>query len=367
MITGETFHPIRWAVCVVVGLPLLLGILAAVTTLTGQSDSSRALLRALKYVVMMELLFAIVAATIGYIHEAANRRSDRETYRPPGKLVDVGGYRLHLYCTGEGGPTVLLEFGLDGSYLDWYRVQPHVARFARVCSYDRAGYGWSDPSPRPRVPSVMSEELHLLLMNAGEKPPYIFVGHSMGSFDALMYAHRYPGEVAGVVLVDGAHPDELLPFYFQKKLWLRMMQITMPFGLPRWRAWCGIGAPEIAGMKRAIGCQSHVYATHYAQWEAFPRSAGEVRNLGSLGNVPLIVISRDPNRTSKSEDVVSAQREHHWSTLQQRLMELSKQSTHISAQGSGHSIPVERPDVIVDAIREMVTRLRTTPSSGNSE
>ncbi len=263
-----------------VGLPIALGVIA---WLAGASDSSRTLLRALKYVLAAELLLVVAVAGIGAIYEAANRRHDREAFHPPGKLIDVGGYRLHLYCTGEGGPTVVLEFGLDGSYLDWYKVQPQVARFTRVCSYDRAGYGWSDPSPRPRIPSVMSEELHTLLANAGEKPPYILVGHSLGSFDVLMYAHRYPQEVAGVVLVDGAHPDELLPFYFQKKLWLRMMQITMPFGLPRWRGWCGSGPGEIAGMKRAIGCRSQVYATHYAQWEAFPESADEVRRLGPIG------------------------------------------------------------------------------------
>lgn len=348
---------------VLAGLPILLAVAA---WFSSSSDSSRALLRALKYVLAADLLFVVIAAGIGAIYEATNRKHDRETFHPPGKLIDVGGYRLHLYCTGEGGPTVVLEFGLDGSYLDWYKVQPQVAKFTRVCSYDRAGYGWSDPSPRPRIPSVMSEEFHSLLANAGEKPPYILVGHSLGSFDALMHAHRYPKEVAGVVLVDGAHPDELLPFYFKKKLWLRMMQFTMPVGLPRWRGWCGSGPAEIVGMKRAIGCRSHVYATHYAQWEAFPESANEVKTLGSLGDLPLTVISRDPNRSSKTGDVAVPQREQHWSKLQQSLMGLSSRATHVTAEGSGHSIPVERPDVIVDAIRQLVFQLRSAPN-GSSE
>ena len=337
------------------GLPVVLAIAA---WFASSGDSSRTLLRALKYVLVADLLFVVIAAGIGAIYEATNRGHDQETFHPPGKLIDVGGYRLHLYCTGEGGPTVVLDFGLDGSYLDWYKVQPQVAQFTRVCSYDRAGYGWSDPSPRPRIPSVMSEELHSLLVKAGEKPPYILVGHSLGSFDVLTYAQRYPQEVAAVVLVDGAHPDELLPFYFKKKLWLRMMQFTMPFGLPRWRGWCGTGPSEIAGMKRAIGCQAHVYATHYAQWKAFPESAAEVRRLGSLGEVPLTVISRDPNRNSSTDDAFSLQREQHWSKLQQRLAELSSSANHLTAEGSGHSIPVERPDVIIAAIRQVVSQLR---------
>lgn len=337
------------------GLPI---VLAFVAWFASSGDTSRTLLRALKYVLAVELLLVIVAAGIGAMYEAVQQRRDRVTYQPPGKLIDVGGYRLHLYCTGEGGPTVVLEFGLDGSYLDWYKVQPQLAQFTRVCSYDRAGYGWSDTSPRPRIPTVMSEELHTLLVNAGEKPPYILVGHSLGSFDVLMYAHSYPQEVAGVVLVDGAHPDELLPFYFQKKLWLRMMQFTMPFGLPRWRGWCGTGSAEIAGMKRAIGCRTQVYATHYAQWEAFPEGAAEVRRLGSLGDIPVTIISRDPNRNSSPEGPVSPQHEQHWAKLQQNLVGLSSRTTQITATGSGHSVPVERPEVIVDAIRKLVSQLR---------
>jgi pimeloyl-ACP methyl ester carboxylesterase len=182
-----------------------------------------------------------------------------------------------------------------------------------------------------------------------------------------MFAHQYPSEVASVLLVDGAHPDELLPFYFQKKLWIRMMQFTMPFGLPRWRGWCGSGPPEIAGSKRAIGCRSQVYASHYAQWKAFPQSADEVRHLGSLGNLPLAVISRDPDRASRPEDIVSANREAHWSKLQEQLTELSSQANHVVAKGSGHSIPVQRPDVIVETLRELVAHARGAISSGNSE
>jgi pimeloyl-ACP methyl ester carboxylesterase len=344
----------------------VLALLAGAAALIGHSESTRNLLRTLRYVLATELLLILVLAALGAFYQSASARRDRQTYQPPGKLIDVGGYRLHVYCTGEGGPTVVLDFGLDGSYLDWFRVQPQVAQFTRVCSYDRAGYGWSDGNSLPRVPSIMSQELHRALVNAGEKPPYILVAHSFGSFNALMYAHQYPAEVLGMVLVDGAHPDELLPFYFQKKLWLRMMQITMPFGLPRWRGWCGSGPAEIAGMKRAIGCQSHIYASHYAQWEALPQSANEVRNLGSLGSLPLVVISRDPNRPSTAGDVISVKREHHWLKLQKELAELSSRSIHTVAERSGHSIPTQRPDVVIEATRNLVMQVRGQTSSDNS-
>lgn len=339
--------------------------MAGALWLAGHPEPSRSSVRVFRYLVTAEVLFLAVMAVVGAVYQGVSARRDSAAYKPPGKLVDVGGYRLHLYCSGEGGPTVVLDFGLDGSYLDWYRVQPQVAQFARVCSYDRAGYGWSDPATKPRLPSVMADELHRLLTAAGEKPPYILVAHSLGSFNALMFTHQHRDEVSGLVLVDGAHPDELLPFYFSKKVWLRMMQMTMPFGLPRWRGWCGSGPPEIAGMKRAIGCQSHVYSTHYEQWEAFPASASEVRNLGSLGDLPLIVISRDPNRDSTSDDVVLADHEQHWLKLQQKLVGLSNNASHLVARGSGHSVPVARPDVIADAVHQLIERSRTV--SGSSE
>ena len=362
MITGS-LHPLRWAVIALVGLPVLLAAIAATSFLFGAGEFSRNLLRALRYLLLAELLVLVIAAGLGAVYQTASSRRDRELYHPPGRLVDIGGSRLHLYCSGQGGPTVVVEFGLDGSYLDWYRVQPQIAQFTRVCSYDRAGYGWSDPATTPRIPSVMAEELDRLLAAAGEKPPYILVGHSFGSFNALMFIDQHPDQVAGLVLVDGAHPDELLPFYFSKKVWLRMMQLTMPFGLPRWRGWCGSGPPEIAGMKRAIGCRAQVYATHYRQWAAFPESADEVRGLGTLGDLPLVVISRDPGRPSTPEDPTSSQREQHWQKLQQRLVGLSSQATHVIAEGSGHSIPVERPEVITDAVRSLVTEARGTNGS----
>src|SRR5207245_487834 len=198
----------------------------------------------------------------------------------------------HLNCSGEGSPTVVLEHGLIGSYLDWYRVQPEIARFTRVCSYDRAGYGWSDRSPKARVPSAMAAELHALLDKAREKPPFVLIGHSMGAFDVLMYAHLFPEEVSGVVLVDGSHPDESMPFPLRKKLWLRFMQLTSPFGLPRWRNWCASGGEAIRPLKAAVNCKARVFATHCDQWSAHPSAAEEIRRSPSLGQLPMVVISR---------------------------------------------------------------------------
>jgi pimeloyl-ACP methyl ester carboxylesterase len=336
-----------------------MSLLAGAAAATGHSDFGRSLLRGLRYLLTAELAFVVLMAGIGAAYQAVSSRRERRLYRPPGQLVDIGGYRLHLHCSGEGKRTVVLDYGLDGSYLDWHYVQPQVARFTRVCSYDRGGYGWSDPSPKPRIPSMMVEELHTLLAKAGEKPPYIFVGHSFGSFDALMYAHKYRDEVAAVVLVDGAHPDELSRFYWHERLSLRIMQFTMPFGLPRWRGWCGRGPAEIAPIKKAMECRSQVPRTHYAQWAALPVSEAEVRKLGPLGDLPLVVISRDPKRTPEDpNDPFFSVREQRWQNRQQQLVQLSPNAMHLTAQGSGHSVPRQRPDVVVEGIRRVVEGAR---------
>ena len=167
------------------GLPLLLLAIGVVSTLTHSHELSRATLRLLRNVLLVEVILFLVLATVGAIYEGRSRARDQRLHPAPGKLIDMGGYRLHLYCTGEGSPTVVLDYGLSGSYLDWYFVQPEVARLTRVCSWDRSGYGWSDRSSNSQLPSDIAEQLHTLLENAGEKPPYIMVGHSLGAFDVV--------------------------------------------------------------------------------------------------------------------------------------------------------------------------------------
>lgn len=355
-------HPIRVAAVLVVGLPIALLLIAGLTAATGHCESARTFYRWTRILLLTEIACALILACVGAIYQSRSAARERQAYHPPGKLVDVGGYKLHLYCSGHRGPTVVLDYGLVGSYLDWFYVQPQVAQFARVCSYDRGGYGWSEPSPKPRLPGIIAAELHTLLKNAGEAPPYILAGHSFGAFNVLAFAKLYPQETAGVVLVDGSHPDESLPFRWQDKTWLRMMQWTMPLGLPRWRNWCGTGPSELQGLKKAISCQSKVQKAHYQQWEAFAQSAEEIRHLGTLGDIPLIVISRDPKHAGKFPDrdsVQAARNEERWQSLQRQLTHLSTNSTFVVADGSGHGVPIERPGVVIESIRRILEQMAT--------
>lgn len=346
-------HPVRWATLLFVAMPVTLTLAAVAASVLHSGEFSRSCFRIVRYVLAAELLLLIVLAILGAIYQTRSTEREQKLHPPPGRLIDLGGYRLHLYCTGEGGPTVVLDYGLSGSYLDWYFVQPEVARFSRVCSWDRSGYGWSERSPRPQLPSVIVDELHSLLDRAGEKPPFVLVGHSLGAFDVRMYAHLYPEQVVGILLVDGAVPDEDNPFTWRNRWQLKVLQYTAPFGLPRWRRWCTGGPEAVRPMKQAFSCSSKVFRAHYEQWSVFPQSADEVRQLNSLGNLPLVVISRDPKRNLKPDNSVPMY-EQRWQEEQEELTRLSSNSIFMIAEGSGHSVPLDRPDVVIDAIRKIV-------------
>jgi len=361
---GGTLHPVRWAVIAALGIPCALAIGFLLTRLAGQDDAGRSLLRILRYVLALEVLVLIILAFTGFLYERRARDRDLRLYHPPGKLVDVGGYHLHISCAGGGsGPTVVLEYGHQASYLDWYVVQPQIASFARVCFYDRAGYGWSDPSPRPRVPSVMAEELHTLLQTAGEKPPYILVAHSFGSFNAVMFAHKFPEEVSGLVLVDGPSTFSLFPITLSERISLRAMQFVMPLGLPRWRRWCGGQAPEaIRGEKQAISCRSGLYKAFYRERATRRESVLQIRAINNLGATPLIVVARDPDLS-----IVTLGKKDEWQKIQQEKLRLSKNAELVIATGSGHDVPYVRPDVIIAAVRKIAAQASGTGGHpGNS-
>lgn len=149
----------------------------------------------------------IALGVFGAIYQTIATAIDQRNYPPPGQLVDVGGYKLHLYCTGEGSPAVILDALFPGTVSNWVWVQPEIAKTTRVCAYDRAGHGWSESGPEPRDAEQQARELHTLLANAGIAGPYILVGHSLGGLPTRMFAALYPDEVAGMALIEGTNPD----------------------------------------------------------------------------------------------------------------------------------------------------------------
>jgi pimeloyl-ACP methyl ester carboxylesterase len=324
---------------------------------------SRKVLRKMVRFFAATLLLIVLLVGVGAVYQTVTGFRDRRNNPPPGRLVDVGGYRMHIHCVGGGSPTVILEAGLGETWLTWYKVQPAVGRFARVCSYDRAGMGWSDPSPRPRTSKVIAEELHTLLQRADVAPPFVLVGHSHGGLDIREYADLFRTDVVGMVLVDAVHPDQYDRFprelrrfneeFLRRETWKRK---TMPFGIPRLLGWCGSGPAEIRTMLRTVDCRSGPWSEHLAEFEVWSEDAADVRATKPLGDMPLIVVSHDPEQgVSTSFD---RETNRTWSELQAELSKLSSNSTQVIAKGSGHTIQLDKPDVVIEAIRNVVDECR---------
>lgn len=230
---------------------------------TERRPRKRRVLRWIGYLLAELAGLVVLLAIVGAIYQSVESSNDLRTHSPPGALVEVNGYKMHLYCVGDASPTVILESGLKNSWLSWYKVQPAVAKFTRVCSYDRAAVGWSDVQPEPPDSRNISLHLHSLLNNAGVKPPYVLAGHSIGGIHVRVYQNMYPSDVVGMVLVDSSHPDQEKRFPTQLVKWsallrleFKLVKLAMPFGIPRFLGLCGDGPAEIRDTLRTVECQT---------------------------------------------------------------------------------------------------------------
>ena len=160
----------------------------------------------LKRALIRVTAFVFIFVIAGMIYQTASAEADRRNLRAPGNLIDIGGFKMHIHCVGQGSPTVILETFSGGTSSYWGWIQPEVAKTTRVCVYDRAGRGWSEPDPEPMTLGRTVRNLHTLLINAGIEGPYVLVGHSIGGIYVRQFAADYPDEVLGMVLLDAAHP-----------------------------------------------------------------------------------------------------------------------------------------------------------------
>jgi len=321
--------------------------------------------RWLRYFAIATLLLSALLALAGSVYQRICTDRERRAFPMPGQLVDVGGLKMHINCGGSGSPTVILDSGLGDSFIVWRKLQPQIAQFTRVCSYDRAGVGYSDPSPQPRTSKVFAEELHSLLHNAGIAPPYVLVGHSMAGFDVRIFADLYRSEVAGIILVDSSHPEQRkrLPAALNDldASWVReqeFFEFTMPFGLPRLFGSCG-NDREV----NAADCNFSSVRESVAELKSISESAAKAAETRPLGNMPLIVLSQDPNTPQYDlpEDLVGPTN-HAWQKMQDELAHLSTRGKQVIAKNSGHYIQLDRPDVVLDAVREVVNEAKNPPA-----
>ena len=294
---------------------------------------------------------------LGSLYQAIATARDRHDFPPPGRLVEVAGCRLHLQTAGHGLPSVVLESGLGGMSTAWGWIQPEAAKFSSVVSYDRAGLGWSGPDCAPKSAALAARRLRALLHESGVLPPYVLVGHSMGGLLVRVFAHLFPDDVAGMVLIDAVHPDQHLRspaigihmrtgFRFLKAVpLLAQLGYVRLTGL--FDAWGeGLPARQAAESEAFLSTYRHLCTTRDESlaWDTF---CAEVRGAGDLGDTPLAVVTA-------GKDVLPGQPE-----LQGELAQLSSDSTHLVVPGADHVTLVTRREhalTVVEAIRQVVAK-----------
>lgn len=298
------------------------------------------------------------------------------SYPPPGDLIDIGGYRLHWHVQGQGSPTVVMDAGLGSSSVLYMRIQPMIAEFTTAWAYDRAGYGWSDPAPRyiPRTSRQLVQELKLLLTKTRTTPPYVLVGNSFGAINVLLYTALHPEEVAGVVLIDPIHPRmyEHMPYLPSTRTVARLgmtMRRLARWGVMYWLApllWNSL-IPKIDNLPvdgqnayRAFITRSKGYQTWWREAMAGDESLGQLRYLGyNLGDKPFLVLFGGK---------LWSEEEKHWfitPRMKQAAQMLGKDLVATSSRGelrivkgAYHTMQVDHPEIVVDAIREVVETVR---------
>jgi pimeloyl-ACP methyl ester carboxylesterase len=316
------------------------------------------------------IIVLILLGGIGRVYQSASEAKFEQKYHANGQMVDIGGYRLHLSCTGQGSPTVVLESGLAEPALEWASVQQSLEKTTRVCSYDRAGLGWSEVGPARRTSQQMVNELHTLLLYAGVQGPYVLVGHSLGGFNVRLFAHEYPTETAGIVLVASGNENDnaRMPPEYRKieesNLQSDRLLITLtPFGVTRMAgdmgllsAYTSVLSKFPAGLRTEfIGLtfyRSQYWSTAYAELSALNESRAQVAATGSLGDLPLVVLSGSPDISRLPASFPVEQIKRTYQDLQVELADLSTHSTLIVCEPCDQNIPMTNPEKVVEAINQ---------------
>jgi len=327
------------------------------------------------------LIVVLVLLAAGLVYQSIGAWRDKVRHPPPGRMIKAGAQRLHVYETGEGDPTVVLEAGISATICNWQLIQPEIAKFTRVLSYDRAGLGWSDRARTPRTVSSIVDELHEMLLAADVPPPYVLVGHSFGGIVARLYTMRYPSEIAGIVLVDPVLLEEWHPLSRERKRMLIGGAVLSRWGgflarlgvvrftlnrlaggrsrLPRAIGRAAASGQGLSTMERLIGevrkmpkelwpaIQSHwslpkTFASMGSHLAKMPESVSCIFDAPPL-DVPVTMLTGVRSLTKWPSDGPAR---------------VSTNSSHIVAENSGHWIQLDEPDLVVEAIRSMVNRVR---------
>lgn len=307
-------------------------------------------------------IFILMLAIIGVIYQTAATEADRKNFPAPGNLIDVGGFKMHIFCVGEGSPTVILETLSGGTSSYWGWVQPEVQTGTRVCIYDRAGRAWSEPDPEPQSLARTVRNLHTLLINAHIDGPYVLAGHSIGGIYVRQFAADYPDEVAGMVLVDAANPyqfDRYPEMLEENESYLRIAKYIpalarlgighLYFALGGELDFGGMKEPQRSEIKAAWSSPDY-FESQIAEVVAGRSIFADGQKLGDLGDLPLIVLTQGSGATAG------------WLELQNELASLSTNSLHIRVDGATHASLAFNPEhaqAVSDAILKVVKVVRS--------
>jgi len=338
-------------------------------------------------VIYLEIGAAILGLLIvcGVIYQMLGVRSDPIRFPAPGRLIKIDQLKLHLYDLGCGSPTVVLESGISASSLNWRRVQSNIANFTRVCSYDRAGLGWSELCELPCTPSSLASQLHCMLHTANIPPPYVLVGHSFGGLIVRAFASQFPGETVGLVMVDALDPAEWSPLTEEQRRTIargirlaRRGAVAAKFGIVRFclnlllagkgfipraasRSWSGrasIVTDRIATQVRKMPRETWpLVASHWMQPKSFEAMARHfeclTQSISEMEHAPPLDVAVTM--------LVGAQNEHPTDQLEY-AKRISTRTKLIVAEESGHWIQLDEPDLVVSSVRKMISRCRNPQS-----
>jgi pimeloyl-ACP methyl ester carboxylesterase len=310
-------------------------------------------------------MFLFVLSLTGILYQTAAAESDKKNFPPPGNLIDVGGFKMHIDCVGKGSPTVILDAMSAGFSSYWAWVQPEVAKQVRVCAYDRAGFGWSENDPDPESPQRTARNLHILLTNAGIEGPFVMVGHSKGGIYVREYAAMYPQDVVGLVLLDSSHPDQFVRHPEMLKgdapmiSFMPLLQTMVRIGLGR-MYFFNSRKVDFADLPAHQHAEVAAIFSTQAYWQNTKTTMllgasifQQAHDLGSLGDLPLAVITR-------GEGV-----DENWREMQNELTALSTDSIHITVDGSTHGSLVFNPKhahIVSQTILQVVNAVQTGKS-----
>jgi len=317
---------------------------------------------------VIALLLAGLGA--GAVAEQLGRSRAARAFPPPGRMVDIGGRRIQIDCRGAGSPVVVFEANdLFGS-LSWASVQKEVARTTRTCSYSRAGFMWSDPASGPRDDRALASDLRAVLEKAGEPAPFVLVGHSLGGLYVVNYTHYFGADVAGLVLVDPAHPDMVRHYkaITHRDLPLmpplmRLLSETPWTALTRMLISPSANATWEAGAMAAYASTS--LAAYGKETPGFATTLANARAAHALGKRPLIVLSAmaPASAAARQETQMSAAQDRSyrmvWKAMHDDIATWSASGRHFLVPDSGHRIQTERPDLVIRAVGSVVEAVRS--------